>query len=162
MMGAALRSKKPVALLYCGGSGAEGLPAGFSWADDGAFASTSASTSASASAPASTSTSRGAAGKGKGRARAEGCGALVCARALVDGVPGKVFEDQGREEPAASSDLPPCADKVADFGGDEGESGGERIGKRGWRGCKGCLTRDVGCKRWCVLLPPSRSLLSAL
>ncbi|GAA5839934.1 hypothetical protein JCM9279_005214 [Rhodotorula babjevae] len=146
MMGAALRSKKPVALLYCGGAGAEGLPAGFSWADD-ATAPTSASTSASASSSASASTSSGAAGKGKGRARAEGCGALVCARALVDGVPGKVFEDQGREEPAASSDLPPCADKVADFGGDEGELGGERIGKRGWRGCKGCLTRDVGCKR---------------
>ncbi|GAA5942471.1 hypothetical protein JCM3775_006997 [Rhodotorula graminis] len=145
MMGAALRSKKPVELLYCGGPAVEGLPAGFSWADDGAAAS--ASTSSTASTSASTS-STSAALKGKGRARAEGCGALVCARALLEGVPGKVFEDQGREEAAASSDLPPCADKVADFGGEEdGLGGGERIGERGWRGCKGCVTRDVGCKR---------------
>ncbi|BGP52103.1 hypothetical protein JCM10450v2_008074 [Rhodotorula kratochvilovae] len=121
MMGAALRSKKAVALLYCGSAGSraeagEALPKGFAWE-----------------------------GEGEG---ARGCGALVCARALLDGVPAKVFFDaeEKREEPAASSDLPPVAGRAGDWG-EEGEDGGERVGKRGWRGCKGCLTRDVGCKR---------------
>ncbi|GAA6056234.1 hypothetical protein JCM3770_002100 [Rhodotorula araucariae] len=122
MMGAALRSKKGVALLYCGGSPSfeTTLPAGFAWAEEG-----------TERAPAT-----------------RGCGALVCARALLDGVPAKVFTDarDAREEPAASSDLPPVAERVGDWAG-AGQDDCERVGKRGWGGCKGCLTRDLGCKR---------------
>lgn len=128
LMGATLRSKKSVWLLYCGSDGANGdgpLPAGFSHA------------STRASNPHDTPDA----------AFSSGCGALVCSRALLDGVPDKVFSD-GRdsfEQPAASSDLPPRADKVSDL---EGEGAGERVGARGWKKCKGCVTRDIACTRW--------------
>ncbi|GAA6053785.1 hypothetical protein NBRC10513_005546 [Rhodotorula toruloides] len=121
LMGMALRSKKEVYLLYCGGNGTVeevSLPPGFSFAgnaeEDGN----------------------------------QGCGALVCSRALLEGVPDKVFDDEParRERPAASSDLPPRADRVGDWNEGTGV-GGERVGKRGWKGCKGCVTRDIGCRR---------------
>ncbi|GAA5908400.1 hypothetical protein JCM5296_005921 [Sporobolomyces johnsonii] len=134
LSGRALRSKKGVWLLYCGGEPApvsasaestnpsspiDDLPAGFSFA----------------SPPEN-----------------QGCGALVCSRALIDGVPSKVFVDNGVEEPAASSDLPPVAGKVGDLLDEEDGEGdekgmGERVGKRGWKGCKGCVTRDLACRR---------------
>ncbi|GAA5871421.1 hypothetical protein JCM3774_005593 [Rhodotorula dairenensis] len=131
MMGAALRSKKPVYLLYCGDDGSvarakgqECLPTGFTSGDI-----ISPSTAAAAAA-----TQGG-----------KGCGALVCARALLDGVPDKLFTDPLRAaERAASSDLPPRADRVADL---EGDGVGERVGKRGWKTCRGCVTRDVACTR---------------
>ncbi|BGP35767.1 hypothetical protein JCM10296v2_007619 [Rhodotorula toruloides] len=121
LMGMALRSKKEVYLLYCGGNGTlaeASLPTGFSFAEN-------------------------AEGDGNG-----GCGALVCSRALLEGVPDKVFDDElaRRERPAASSDLPPRADRVGDWNEGTG-TGGERVGKRGWKGCKGCVTRDIGCRR---------------
>ncbi|CDR48827.1 hypothetical protein NBRC10512_003052 [Rhodotorula toruloides] len=121
LMGMALRSKKEVYLLYCGGNGAVdevSLPSGFAFAGNAAE---------------------------DGNA---GCGALVCSRALLEGVPDKVFDDEParRERPAASSDLPPRADRVGDWNEGTGV-GGERVGKRGWKGCKGCVTRDIGCRR---------------
>ncbi|GAA5884115.1 hypothetical protein JCM6882_002145 [Rhodosporidiobolus microsporus] len=138
LMGHALRAKKGVYLLYCGGgdpvppssSSDEALPPGFSYA-------------APVDGPDGTDPPR------------SGCGALICARALLDGVPSKVFSDEdaraGRERAAASSDLPPSAARVVDWdaaGRGDGEGGGgERVGRRGWKGCKGCVTRDVGCKR---------------
>lgn len=123
LMGMALRSKKEVCLLYCGGNGTAdttSLPPGFSFASESEDVE-------------------------------RGCGALVCSRALLEGVPNKLFDDDAarRERPAASSDLPPRADKVGDWNLGHGASG-ERIGKRGWKGCKGCVTRDIGCRRWCV------------
>ncbi|BGP20661.1 hypothetical protein JCM10213_001093 [Rhodosporidiobolus nylandii] len=129
LMGHALRAKKPVYLLYCGGgSGADSpLPEGF--------------TAESASG-----------GSGGG-----GCGALVCARALLDGVPGRIFSDpdarDGLEKQAAASDLPPHEGRVVDWAAEGGDAegvggvGAERVAKRGKKGCKGCLTRDVGCRR---------------
>ncbi|GAA5982752.1 hypothetical protein JCM10908_006771 [Rhodotorula pacifica] len=134
LMGAALRSKKPVWLLYCGDDGSfngggERLPAGFR--------------------------SRGNSdGGGEGRG---GCGALVCSRALLDGVADKVFfdvplpenhedpdDEEGQEYPAASSDLPPRADRVADL---ERDGTGDWVGVRGSKKCGGCVTRDVACTR---------------
>ncbi|GAA5853957.1 hypothetical protein JCM8547_008169 [Rhodosporidiobolus lusitaniae] len=127
LMGHALRAKKGVYLLYCGGGegegeDGEGVPRGFERVE----------------------------GKGKGKAIEEGgggCGALVCARALLDGVPPKIFTDGGAEVPAASSDLPPAIGRVGDWSEDGVEEGSERVGKRGSKGCKGCVTRDVGCRR---------------
>ncbi|GAA5845238.1 hypothetical protein JCM11251_003853 [Rhodosporidiobolus azoricus] len=139
LMGHALRAKKGVYLLYCGGEEGErgvgegevgeALPPGFSYAAGG-----------------------GEASEGRSAFR-RGCGALLCARALLSGVPSKVFSDEdarrGLECAAASSDLPPSAARVTDWdatGKGEGDAV-ERVGKRGWKGCKGCITRDVGCKR---------------
>ncbi|BGP27991.1 hypothetical protein JCM10295v2_006978 [Rhodotorula toruloides] len=121
LMGMALRSKKEVFLLYCGGNGTVdeiSLPPGFCFASDSVEDAN------------------------------EGCGALVCSRALLEGVPDKVFDDEPArlERPAASSDLPPAADKVGDWAAEPGV-GGERVGRRGWKGCKGCVTRDIGCRR---------------
>lgn len=141
MMGHSLRSGKGVYSLYCGGDGGEGeggegeVPEGFY---------------------------RAQGGEGGGR---KGCGALVCARALVEGVPRKVFDDgdgkkgKGREEEAVSSDLPPHGGRVGDWDDGTTEEGAERVGRRGWKGCKGCVTRDVGCKRWCALFPSFPSFL---
>lgn len=111
---------------------------------------------------------------GAAAAGTRGCGALVCARALLDGVPNMIFRDSSSsssnpdpepvlesesgpadmaaeaappaEERAASSDLPPRADRVADLF--EGDGVGERVGRRGWKKCRGCVTRDVACTRW--------------
>ncbi|GAA5928433.1 hypothetical protein JCM1841_005672 [Sporobolomyces salmonicolor] len=134
LSGRALRSKKCVWLLYCGGSLAPS-PA-----------------SSSSSNPSSPGDDLPAGFSFTAPPQNQGCGALVCSRALLDGVPTKVFVDNGVEEPAASSDLPPVAGKVGDLLDDEDGEGreksmGERVGKRGWRGCKGCVTRDLACRR---------------
>ncbi|GAA6044352.1 hypothetical protein JCM8097_002783 [Rhodosporidiobolus ruineniae] len=135
MVGHALRGKKRVWVVYCGGEegleeqdeeGGERLPSGFEYVGG----------------------SDGESGSGA-RSRARGCGALLSARVLVDGVPPRVFSDAdaraGKERPAVASDLPPSVGRVGDLEGD-GE-GGQRVGRRGWKGCKGCVTRDLGCKR---------------
>lgn len=129
LMGAALRSKKYVWVLYCGNDGsAEGerLPAGFSRRGDAAGALEE---------------------QGMDLEASRGCGALVCSRALLEGVPDKVFRDgaAAKEQGAASSDLPPCADKVADL---DGDGVGQRVGARGGKKCKGCVTHDIACTRW--------------
>ncbi|GAA5902413.1 uncharacterized protein JCM6883_001401 [Sporobolomyces salmoneus] len=122
LSGRALRSKKGVYLLYCGGtestsSEGESLPRGFERVDGGK------------------------------EAKPRGCGALICARGLIEGIPKKVFADDKKEElEAFSSDLPPSTIGLADLE-DEEEGLGERVGKRGWKGCKGCITRDLGCRR---------------
>lgn len=170
LAGRALRSKKGVYLIYCGGGGQETVvPRGFQ-ANTG---------------------SRGGGG---------GCGALVCARGLVEGVPKRIFvdrdnindnahtngngNDEGEEEEdeddgsttlleeGFSSDLPPSSialgDVVVDEIDDQDHDGdddvdsrprrqelsgllGERVGKRGRKNCRGCVTRDVACRRWSVL-----------
>ncbi|GJN94208.1 hypothetical protein Rhopal_007282-T1 [Rhodotorula paludigena] len=143
LMGATLRSKRRVELLYCGASptaaagvGGAALPRGFEW-------SVGSGSSAGATAT------------------AKGCGALVCARALSDGVPERVFVDGGEEERAACSDLPPSAKRVADLGGAEGEGEGregERVAKRGWKGCRGGNLLGYRLLRpcvWCSITRPS-------
>jgi len=125
LSGRALRSKKKVCLIYCGGRGPtsseeeeeEVIPVGFT--------------------------------ANTGGGQRKGCGALLCARGLVEGVPKKVFVDGGMELEGMSSDLPPSSLGLADLE-DEEEGLGERTGKRGWKSCKGCITRDLGCRRWYV------------
>lgn len=149
MMGAALRSKKPVYLLYCGNDGSTLI-------DDDDEEEGGGGPSEEGRLP--TGFHPGDAATGSG-----GCGALVCSRALLDGVPNMIFRDSSsdpesgpadtaaaavivEEERAASSDLPPRADRVADLF--EGDGVGERVGQRGWKKCRGCVTRDVACTRW--------------
>lgn len=149
MMGAALRSKKPVYLLYCGNDGSSTLIDDDEEEEEGGGAG-------------------GSPGEGRrlptgfhpgvATTGTRGCGALVCARALLDGVPNMIFRDSSSSDPdsgadaatteerAASSDLPPRADRVADLF--EGDGVGERVGRRGWKKCRGCVTRDVACTRW--------------
>lgn len=68
---------------------------------------------------------------------------MVCARGLLE-VPSKVFDiEDGGEEKAVAGDLPPCSQRVGDV-----EGGPEKVGDRGVLGCKGCLTKDVGCRAW--------------
>lgn len=74
----------------------------------------------------------------------EGCGALVCARGLGEG-PWRVFGRGEAEEKAVSSDLPPRVERVRDVEGESGE------GDRGVLGCTGCVTKDIGCRAWCVI-----------
>lgn len=124
LSGRALRSKKGVYLIYCGGGG-------------------SSEEEEEEVVPVGFTASTGG---GIGR----GCGALLCARGLVEGVPKKVFVDRGQEVEGMSSDLPPSSLGLADL--EDGEEGfGERVGKRGWKNCKGCITRDLGCRRWYVV-----------
>jgi hypothetical protein len=164
MMGAALRSKKPVYLLYCGNDGSSTLID-----DDDEEEEAGGGGGSSREGRLPTGFHPGAAAAGT-----RGCGALVCARALLDGVPNMIFRDSSSsssnpdpepvlesesgpadmaaeaappaEERAASSDLPPRADRVADLF--EGDGVGERVGRRGWKKCRGCVTRDVACTRW--------------
>ncbi|GAA6011162.1 hypothetical protein JCM10207_005519 [Rhodosporidiobolus poonsookiae] len=145
MMGHALRAKKPVWVLYCGGGagahdaedeedgGDLSVPAGFEFVDYERASEV-----------------RRAGGR-NGLGDGKGCGALVCARALVDGVPPRLFGDVGAdghgvERPAAASDLPPAASRIGDIELEDGTLG-EKVGKRGAKGCKGCVTRDLACKR---------------
>ncbi|GAA6006600.1 hypothetical protein JCM11491_003112 [Sporobolomyces phaffii] len=123
LAGRALRSRKRVYLVYCGGENhnndEETVPNGF---DDR---------------------------NGRRQVQRGGCGALLCARGLVDGVPNKVFDDaHDTLDPVggSSSDLPPSTTALADLV-DDAHGLGERVGKRGWRGCKGCVTRDLGCRK---------------
>jgi hypothetical protein len=127
LAGRALRSKKGVYLIYCGEreKDIEGervnVPRGFR-------------------------TTTPLEGDEKGGRRGGGCGALLCA-GLIEGVPKKVFVDGGNELEGYSSDLPPSSSGLADLE-DEEEKLGEKVGKRGWKGCRGCVTRDLGCRRW--------------
>ncbi|SCZ97933.1 BZ3500_MvSof-1268-A1-R1_Chr3-3g06465 [Microbotryum saponariae] len=117
-IGQAMRKKKDCWLVYCGQSshGSSGpLPSGWHWH------------ASSTKAPASGSPS--------------GCGALVCARGLVE-APKKVFDRSGRGEleESIASDLPPCSSAV-----------GEMTGRMSWNtrgvaGCKGCATTDLSCR----------------
>ncbi|KDE04730.1 hypothetical protein MVLG_04869 [Microbotryum lychnidis-dioicae p1A1 Lamole] len=117
-IGQAMRKKKDCWLVYCGQSsnGSAGLlPSGWHWH------------ASSTKDPASSSPS--------------GCGALVCARGLVE-APKKVFDRSGRGEleEAIASDLPPCSSAV-----------GEMTGRMSWNtrgvaGCKGCATTDLSCR----------------
>ena len=151
MMGAALRSKKPVYLLYCGNDGSTLIDDDD---DEDEEEGGGAGPSSGQGRRLPTGFHPGVATMGTG-----GCGALVCARALLDGVPNMIFRDSSASDPdpdsgpavtteerAASSDLPPRADRVADLF--EGDGVGERVGRRGWKKCRGCVTRDVACTRW--------------
>ncbi|GAA5943406.1 uncharacterized protein JCM15063_002941 [Sporobolomyces koalae] len=84
----------------------------------------------------------------------KGCGTLICSRALLDDkLPPKMFQDsepRGSSTstlfPSLSSDLPPNSMRLGDLVNPE-TGLGERVGSRGFCGCRGCITRDLGCKR---------------
>ncbi|GAA5957992.1 hypothetical protein JCM3765_006226 [Sporobolomyces pararoseus] len=145
LSGRLLRSKKQVYLIYCGGGDhdeplqrseeeeEESLPKGFT-------------------------NTNNITQKGGGRGR--GCGVLLCSRGLIQsdpqqqggGVSKKVFTDSNSnndkvEIESCSSDLPPSFTWLTDLEEQDQEGLGERIGKRGWKNCKSCITRDLGCKR---------------
>ncbi|KAG0660763.1 hypothetical protein C6P46_004447 [Rhodotorula mucilaginosa] len=170
MMGAALRSKKPVYLLYCGNDGSTLI-------DDDDREEEGGGGPPSDEGRLPTGFRPGAAAAGT-----RGCGALVCARALLDGVPNMIFRDPSSsssnpdpesvsesesgpadtaaaaappaEERAASSDLPPRADTVADLF--EGDGVGERVGRRGWKKCRGGNVLGYRLLRPCVSCSISR------
>ncbi|ORY56792.1 hypothetical protein BCR35DRAFT_315886 [Leucosporidium creatinivorum] len=129
LMGRALRMKKGVWVLYCGGGGSEGegeegLPKGFHWPGE----------------------------EGEG-----GCGALLCARGLRE-VPrrrfssthlseGEVEEEEGEAEPALATDLPPSSSRVVDVHPEEGGREVRVTGGEGQGGnCVGCWVKEVGCR----------------
>ncbi|KWU45228.1 hypothetical protein RHOSPDRAFT_33173 [Rhodotorula sp. JG-1b] len=160
MMGAALRSKKFVYLLYCGNDGSTLIDDDDDEEEEEEGGGAGPSSGQGRRLP--TGFHPGVATMGTG-----GCGALVCARALLDGVPNMIFRDSSASDPdsgaaaadtteerAASSDLPPRADRVADLF--EGDGVGERVGRRGWKRCRGGNVLGYRLLRPCVSCSISR------
>lgn len=118
LMGRAYRMKEPVVLLYCGGGGGGGmdardkssLPEGWHWAHR------------------------------KRELTAQGCGALICARAVSV----RSVEDEGqRQREQWVSDLPPHADIVGDV-----ICEADHLSQVNPEPCFSCSYRELACRHW--------------